>query len=169
MRILIAGFAGFVVWCVFSAWIYNDKLWPVINASEPILAVPEKSAVAETPENPLADIPKTLSIYFEFDKAKFKSDQQTDSQIARFREWLGKYPEAKLSVTGHTDMVGTDAYNQDLALKRAIVAEKYIETLGITGERMLVESKGETEPAADNLTSEGRAKNRRTEIKIKME
>lgn len=169
MRILIAGFVLFVVWCVFSVWIYNDKLWPVINASEPVPVVPEKSAVAETPENPLANIPMTLSIFFEFDNTKFKSDQQTDSHIARFREWLGKYPEAKLSVTGHTDMVGTDAYNQDLALKRAIVAEKYIETLGITSERMLVESKGETQPAADNLTSEGRAKNRRTEIKIKME
>jgi len=114
-------------------------------------------------------MPEKLSIYFEFNDTEFKNDQQTDSRIAEFKQWLEKYPRSKLSVTGHTDLIGTELYNQDLALKRAEVIGKYIDTQGISADRMLVESKGESEPAADNLTSEGRAKNRRTEITIKMQ
>ena len=98
-------------------------------------------------------MPKTLMIYFEFDKAKFKPDPQTDNRVAEFKAWLEKYPASMLSVTGHTDLVGTPEYNQDLGLKRAQVVGKYLEDQGINAGRMVTESKGETEPAADYLTA----------------
>lgn len=169
MRILISGFAVFVIWVFFSAWLYNDVLLPVIN--KPV-AVP----AAPIPPNPVADslakiyasMPKTLMIYFEFDKAKFKNDPQTDSKVTEFKSWLDKYPASMLSVTGHTDLVGTPDYNEALALERALVIKKYLEVQGITADRIVTESKGEVVPAADYVTSEGRAKNRRTEISIKM-
>lgn len=169
MRILITGFVAFVIWCVFSAWMYNDRLLPVINALEPLPALPEKTSAADSLAKIYAAMPEKLSIYFEFNNAGFKSDQQTDSRIAEFRQWLEKYPGSKLSVTGHTDLIGTDAYNEDLALKRAQVIGKYAGDQGISADRILIISKGESEPAADYLTSEGRAKNRRTEITIKMQ
>ncbi len=169
MRILITGFVAFLVWCIFSAWMYNDKLLPVMNAPEPLPAIPEQTSVADSLAKIYAAMPEKLSIYFEFNNAEFKSDQQTDSKIAEFRQWLDKYPESRLSVTGHTDLVGTEPYNLDLASKRAEVVGKYIQSLGISPDRMLVEGRGETEPAADYLTSDGRAKNRRTEITIKMQ
>lgn len=169
MRILITGFVAFAVWCVFSAWMYNDKLLPVLNAPEPVPAIPEQTTMADSLAKIYAAMPEKLSIYFEFNDAEFKNDQQTDSRVAEFKQWLGKYPASKLSVTGHTDLIGTELFNQDLALKRAEVVAKYLESSGISADRMLVESKGESEPAADYLTSEGRAKNRRTEVTIKMQ
>ena len=169
MRILITGFVAFAVWCAFSAWMYNDKLLPVINAPEPAPAIPEQTTMADSLAKIYAAMPEKLSIYFEFNDAEFKNDQQTDSRVAEFKQWLGKYPGSKLSVTGHTDLVGTELFNQDLAMKRAEVVAKYLESSGVSTDRMIVESKGETEPAADYLTSEGRAKNRRTEVTIKMQ
>lgn len=169
MRILITGFVAFAVWCVFSAWMYNDKLLPVINTPDPVPIITEKNAAADSIAAIYAAMPQKLSVYFEFNKSELITDQNTESKIAAFRQWLEKYPGSKLSVTGHTDLIGTESYNQDLALQRALVVGKYIEGLGIGSDRMLVESKGESEPAADYLTAEGRAKNRRTEIIIKMQ
>ncbi len=68
-----------------------------------------------------ASMPKDLLIYFEFNDAKFKPDPQTDNSIAPFKAWLDKYPASMLSVTGHTDLVGTPDYNRELGMKRARV------------------------------------------------
>lgn len=169
MKILLTGFAVFVIWCVVSAWIYNDKLLPVMRAPEPLPAIPEKTTVADSLAVINAAMPKTLSIYFEFNKSDFKNDPQTESRIAELKKWLEKYPQAMLHVTGHTDNVGTETYNQELGMKRAAIIGKVIGEQGIDKSRMLVESKGETEPAGDYLTDEGRSKSRRTEVSIKME
>jgi outer membrane protein OmpA-like peptidoglycan-associated protein len=80
---------------------------------------------------------------------------------------LDKYPESVLTVTGHTDLVGTKDYNQDLGLKRAQLIQKYLEEKGILSTRIITSSKGKDQPLGDYLTEEGRAKNRRTEISIK--
>jgi outer membrane protein OmpA-like peptidoglycan-associated protein len=115
-----------------------------------------------------ASMPENLLIYFEFNETKFKPDLQIYNRIAPFKVWLDKYPGSLLTVTGHTDLVGTIDYNYKLGLKRAQIVEKYLENQGINVNRMNSASKGETEPAADYLTKEGRAKDRRTEISIKM-
>ena len=170
MRILITGFVVFVIWAIFSSWLYNDILLPVINKPVAVQTIPE-------PQNPVADslakiyalMPKTLMIGFEFDRAKFKPDPQTDSKIAEFKMWLDKYPASMLYVTGYSDLVGTADYNLALSLKRAQVVAKYLETQGILSGRMVTESKGEADPVADYITAEGRAKNRRTEISIKLQ
>ena len=107
-------------------------------------------------------------ISFEFDKVKFKSDPQTDSRIAEFKAWLDKYPCSMALVTGHTDLVGTPDYNQALAMKRALVIQRFLVVQGIGEGKMVTESKGETQPVDDYITSDERAKNRRTEISIKM-
>jgi OmpA-OmpF porin, OOP family len=170
MRILITGFAVFVIWAFFSAWLYNDVLLPVINKPVAVQTIPSpQNTVADSLAKIYASMPKTLMIYFEFDKVKFNSDPQTDSRIAEFKSWLDRYPASILSVTGHADLVGTVDYNQALALRRAQVVGKYLETKGIVANRMMTESKGKLQPAADYITSEGRAKNRRTEISIKLQ
>jgi OmpA-OmpF porin, OOP family len=169
MRILIAGLVVFVIWCFVSAWLYNDKLLPAMKKPVPVLTIPEsQTQVADSLAKLKASMPKDLMIYFEFNDSKFKPDPQTDNSIVAFKSWLDKYPESMLSVTGHADLVGNPDFNQALALKRAQIVGKHLESQGIVTSRMTVESKGETQPAADYLTSEGRAKNRRTEISIKM-
>jgi outer membrane protein OmpA-like peptidoglycan-associated protein len=169
MRILITGFVVFVIWCFISAWIYNDKLLPVFKKPVAILTTPNSWNIeADSLSKLKAMMPKDLMIYFEFNNAKFKPDPLIETRVAEFKTWLDKYPGSMVSVTGNTDLVGSTDFNQALGLKRAMIVKKYLEGMGINTGRMVTDSKGEMQPAADYLTSEGRAKNRRTEISIKM-
>lgn len=168
MRILITGFIAFVIWGIFSAWVYNDKVLPALRTPEPIVSVPESTPAASAAE-PAEVMPEKLTIYFDFDKNNIKNDQKTDSCIASFRQWLDKHPDSKLSITGHTCIVGTDEYNQNLGMRRAEQTEKYFEQQGIAPERIIVTSMGEKDPVADNVSGQGRSKNRRTEVTIKMQ
>jgi OmpA-OmpF porin, OOP family len=170
MKILITGLVAFVIWCFISAWLYNDILLPVIQKPVPVQTIPEPpSAEADSLSKIIASMPGKLMIYFEFDKVKFKTDPQTDNNVKEFKAWLEKYPSSMLSVTGHSDLVGTPEYNHKLGLERARVVEKYLFSIGVPSGKMIIESKGEAEPAAGYITAEGRAKNRRTEISIKMQ
>lgn len=168
MRILITGFIVFVIWTFFSMWLYVDILRPA--AMKPVVVQPafeSQNKEADSLLKVFASMPKDLLIYFEFDKSKFNTDPHSDSSIVKFKEWLDKHPEAVLSVTGHTDFIGTPEYNQALGLERAQIIRKYLEGKGIPPERMVADSRGEEQPVGDQITSEGRAKNRRTEITIK--
>ena len=168
MKILITGFIAFVVWSFFSMWLYVDILRPAAEKPVVVQPVPEsQSREADSLMKIYASMPKDLLIYFEFDKTKFKADAKTDSSIAKFKEWLDKHPEAVLSITGHTDFIGTPEYNQALGLERAQIIQKYLVSKSFPPERMVVTSRGEEQPIANHITSEGRAKNRRTEITIK--
>jgi len=170
MKILITGAVSLMIWCLISAWLYNDKLLPAMKKSTLSQPIPEmQSDAADSLMKLKASMPATIKIFFDFDKSKFTSDPQTDNSILPLKEWFDKYPGATLSVIGHTDLVGTEDYNYNLGLERAKVVGNYLETQGISSDRMLIGSKGETEPADDYLTMEGRAKNRRTEISIKMQ
>ena len=170
MRILITGFVAFVIWCFISAWLYNDILLPVIKAPAPVAAIPENQTnEADSLMKLKAMMPKDLQIYFEFNDAKFKADPQNNNSIAELKAWLEKYPSSKLSVTGHTDLVGTPEYNMDLGMKRAQVTGRYLEGLGISADRIVTDSQGENMATSDYVTKEGRAKNRKTVISIKMQ
>ena len=170
MRILIAGSVAFVIWCFVSSWLYNDILLPTMRKPVAEQTIPESTThEADSLRQLKASMPEKLMIYFEFNGAKFKPDQQTDNSVSAFKTWLDKYPHSILEVTGHTDLVGTEDYNYKLGLKRAQVVGAYIESRGIDPKRMVTESKGEDDPIASYLTSEGRAQNRRTEISIKMQ
>jgi OOP family OmpA-OmpF porin len=67
---------------------------------------------------------------------------------------------------GHTDSVGSEAYNQKLSLRRAEAVKAYLVSKGIEANRVYTEGKGTKQPVADNKTTEGRAKNRRVEIEV---
>ena len=169
MRIIGLGVLAFVIWSVFSAWIFNDKLLPVFRNRTPLETAPgNETRVADSLAQLKASMPKELMIYFDFNKSKLKTDLQLGGIIAPFKAWLDKYPGSMLLVTGHADLVGTPEFNQELGLKRAQVVSKYLEGQGIPANRILTESMGESKPAAGYITPQGRAKNRRTEISIKM-
>lgn len=168
MRILITGFIALVIWSVFSMWLYVDILKPATKKQPVVQPVSEiQTREADSLAKLTASMPKDLIISFEFDKTKFVIDEKLDNQAAEFKKWLEEHPAYLLNVTGHTDFVGTPEYNQDLGLERAKVVGRYLESKGIPAEKMVIGSKGKDQPAADNILSSGRAKNRRTEVAIK--
>jgi OOP family OmpA-OmpF porin len=67
---------------------------------------------------------------------------------------------------GHTDSIGSDAYNQRLSIRRSEAVKSYLVSKGVEKNRVYTEGKGEKQPVADNRTAEGRAKNRRVEIEV---
>ncbi len=73
-----------------------------------------------------------------------------------------------VKVTGHTDSVGSDSYNQKLSERRAASVASYLISKGVSATKVVQEGRGEKQPIADNATKEGRAKNRRVEIDISM-
>jgi outer membrane protein OmpA-like peptidoglycan-associated protein len=168
MRILITGFVVFVIWSFFSTWLYVAKILPTMRGPVAVQVNPNpQTSAKDSLAKFYASMPKDLMFYFAFDKVEFKTDPQVDLRIAEFKSWLDKYPESLLTVTGHTDLVGTPDYNQALGLKRAQLIQKYLEEKGILSTRIITSSKGEDQPLGDYLTEEGRAKNRRTEISLK--
>ena len=80
---------------------------------------------------------------------------------------LKRYPEIKVELDGHTDSVGTDAYNQKLSERRAQIVYDYLTSHGVDASRIVaVKGFGESQPIDTNATKEGRARNRRTELKV---
>ncbi|MGJ8669598.1 MAG: OmpA family protein, partial [Oceanococcus sp.] len=80
---------------------------------------------------------------------------------------MERYPEMMVEVAGHTDSVGSDAYNQQLSQKRSESVRQYLTDKGISADRMSAVGYGESEPVDTNDTKEGRERNRRTELRIK--
>jgi outer membrane protein OmpA-like peptidoglycan-associated protein len=79
---------------------------------------------------------------------------------------LEDYNQTYIDVYGHTDSTGSDSYNQSLSERRAGSVASYLETRGVVRARVATRGFGESQPIADNGTEEGRAANRRVEIKI---
>lgn len=79
---------------------------------------------------------------------------------------LQKYPNSLVDVMGHTDSTGSDSYNLDLSRRRAESVKGYLVMRGVSGARIATVGYGEQYPRADNATEEGRALNRRVEIRI---
>ena len=79
---------------------------------------------------------------------------------------LKKYPKTDLMIVGHTDSMGADAYNQGLSERRARAAKNFLVAQGITADRVQIAGRGETEPIADNASTDGRSQNRRVEVAI---
>jgi OOP family OmpA-OmpF porin len=102
--------------------------------------------------------------FFDFDKAVLKPEGK-----AKLDDLVSKMSGINLEViiaVGHTDSVGSDAYNQKLSVRRSEAVKSYLVTKGVEKNRVYTEGKGEKQPVADNKTADGRAKNRRVEIEV---
>lgn len=79
---------------------------------------------------------------------------------------LVQYESTYIDVYGHTDSTGSDAYNQTLSERRAQSVASYLSTQGVQQARLATRGFGESQPVASNTSEEGRAQNRRVEIRI---
>ena len=106
----------------------------------------------------------TIHINFDTNKAEIRKADLPELQKAV--DFLKRWPDTKVSVVGFTDSTGTDAYNQKLSERRAQAVKKYLVDSGYVKADMIdAEGRGKAEPVASNKTKEGRAQNRRVEIR----
>lgn len=101
-----------------------------------------------------------------FDTKKYDLKPESQVELDKVVQLLQDNPTVKIQIEGHTDNVGTAADNQKLSEARARAVVNYLITKGIQGNRLTAKGFGATQPIADNKTDEGRAQNRRTELKI---
>ena len=104
------------------------------------------------------------NIFFQTDSYELLSESAVE--LNRLVELLRVNPLVRIEVGGHTDNVGSDSYNQQLSEKRASSVAQYIIGKGIDVGRITWKGYGEQQPMSSNETEEGRAENRRTEIRI---
>ncbi len=105
-----------------------------------------------------------LLVFFDFDKAELKNESRPD--LDRATEFLKSNPNVRIEIAGHTDSVGVDSYNQKLSQQRAEAVQQYFVSKGVEAGRMKAKGYGEAQPIADNSTDEGRARNRRVEMRV---
>lgn len=134
-------------------------------APAPVARPAAPAPAPAAPQPPAATkVTYAADAFFDFDKAVLKPEGR-----AKLDDLVSKIQGINLEViiaVGHTDAVGSDAYNQKLSVRRAEAVKAYLVSKGIEKNRVYTEGKGEKQPVADNKTAEGRAKNRRVEIEV---
>jgi outer membrane protein OmpA-like peptidoglycan-associated protein len=120
-------------------------------------------------EKEVIEVLKTAFNNLEFEVAKDVILGGSFASLDELAAVLKKKSTWKLEISGHTDNAGDDASNMTLSKKRAEAVKAYLVSREIEASRFIVNYFGETKPIADNATSEGRAKNRRVEMKIVFE
>jgi tetratricopeptide (TPR) repeat protein len=104
------------------------------------------------------------NVFYEFDSWELK--KESISELDKLYELLSVNKDIVVEIGGYTDSSGTDDYNLVLSEKRALSVVNYLIGKGISSEKLKFKGYGKTLPVGDNVTSEGRKLNRRTEVKI---
>ncbi|WP_424485517.1 OmpA family protein [Pseudomonas sp.] len=131
------------------------------------LKVYESAPAAEEPAavEVVDSVRVELDVKFDFNKSDVKEGSQAD--IKSLADFMKQYPQTTTTVEGHTDAVGSDAYNQGLSERRAnAVRDVLVNQHGIDSGRVSSVGHGESQPVADNESEEGRAINRRVEAEV---
>ena len=104
------------------------------------------------------------NIFFDYDSHELKDISFTELQ--RVENLLIRNPDITIEIIGHTDNQGSDTYNNNLSLRRAESVRNYLTERGIAAKRISAKGKGASTPISTNDTEEGRALNRRIEMRI---
>ncbi|HSJ80316.1 MAG TPA: OmpA family protein [Thiobacillus sp.] len=138
-----------------------------VAAAEPVVApapAPAPAYVAPAPA-PEPAAPQKLvleGVNFDFDKATLRQEDVSD--LDKNVEALKAWGDVNIEVAGHTDSMGSDAYNMTLSQKRAEAVRNFLISRGVAADRLTAKGYGESQPVADNATEDGRFKNRRVEL-----
>jgi len=131
----------------------DDGRGGMCSATAPITAI-QKFVLAD----------KGRKVLFDFNKSVLKPEAR--AQLAGVLQALKEQPSLQVQVVGHTDGVGSDAYNMKLSQRRAESVADFLIKNGSRKENLQVDWKGKREPIASNANAEGRAQNRRVEITL---
>jgi outer membrane protein OmpA-like peptidoglycan-associated protein len=116
--------------------------------------------------NPLQIDQKIVLENIFFASMSFELETQSYMELGKVKELLRTNPSLKIEISGHTDNIGSEADNLVLSKKRAKSVYDYLLSQGVHAKSLVYQGYGETMPIADNELEEGRAKNRRTELKV---
>jgi outer membrane protein OmpA-like peptidoglycan-associated protein/flagellar hook assembly protein FlgD len=130
------------------------------NVSEQVNVLPVDILVIQTPFGLMI---KISTIRFEYNSADLK-DERSLKILDKVARILQRYRTYKVQVDGHTDNIGSQAYNLDLSTRRAQTVMNYLVKKGVSMDNLRARGIGLLRPTADNATEEGRAKNRRVEF-----
>lgn len=179
-------FAGITV----ALWRTPDEIEPPIEIAfadrtypdpPPGLPLPDANAAAaridvarpldctKAAENPLCTPEETIKAELNrvhFAWGSWKMSPQEASAIENAAEILRAHPELAVEIDGHADATGPEGFNGWLSLRRAKVVMEYLVHVGIEDRRLTIRGFGSTKPTAPNQTADGRASNRRSEIRI---
>ncbi len=163
--------------CVLTSGIPHPDCQPKKDAPAPKPSAPATPTAPAAPSAPAAPAAKPApasvrqaiviqaDALFDFDKSVVRKDgmKNIDEALAK----LAGVDVEMVIATGHTDSVGTDAYNVKLSDRRAAAVKAYLVSKGIAASKITTLGKGESQPVATNKTKEGRQKNRRVDIEFK--
>jgi len=126
--------------------------------------IDQKMSAFKTSYSSNKDLSFSLQINFNTNEAIILENSYEElNELVRIME---EFQDLKMEVIGHTDNIGSEAFNLELSRKRAIAVKKYLFDLGISLERLQHSAKGESSPIAVNTTEAGKAKNRRVEFRF---
>ncbi len=157
MLLTDAGMARFVE----DVFLTPKPVAPTASASSP----PAPPVVAAPPEIKGLNAQGAWVVedtLFDFDKSGVKP--AAFDYLDHVAEIMKSYPNLHVQIQGHTDNVGSKAYNDALSIRRAQAVKTYLIDKGIQAERLSLEGFGFSKPVASNSTAEGRALNRRVEL-----
>ncbi|HEY2386037.1 MAG TPA: OmpA family protein [Candidatus Binatia bacterium] len=131
---------------------------------EAVVAQPAPPPPAPPPAPPVSKKIVLRGVNFDFNKANIRPDAA--GILKEAASILKDNSTLKVSVEGHTDSVGSDQYNLKLSLRRAAAVKDFLVKEGIADSRLSTRGLGESQPVASNDTADGRAQNRRVELKV---
>jgi OOP family OmpA-OmpF porin len=138
---------------------------PVVTPPPPPPPIVKPAPAPAPKPKPVAEkVTLAADVLFDFDKSVLKAEGK-----AKLDDLATKVRGINLEVViaiGHTDSIGSDAYNQRLSVRRAESVKSYLVSKGVEPNRIYTEGKGEKQPVASNKTKDGRQKNRRVEIEV---
>lgn len=140
---------------------------PAINPQTKRTTVDCRQANAQPAETQKADLQLVLEvsdILFEFDKWVIRAD--VVPELDKWADYFRHNPQVTAEIDGHTDSIGSNAYNQTLSERRAEAVMNYLIKKGVNPTTFVTRGFGEKQPVAPNTTYEGRQKNRRVELKF---
>ena len=128
--------------------------------------VPDSTYNIDIPLEPLQTNATVILKNIFFDVNRYELKPESSTELDNIVELLKENPSLKIQINGHTDNVGKPADNLKLSNNRANAVIQYLVAKGIDGKRLSSKGWGETQPLADNESEQGRAQNRRTEMKV---
>lgn len=139
----------------------------LVNAEESDKTSLFKSVEFSYPKNTdaIKEIDDKTLIYFPFNSVDKLKDAEVENYLNDVADRVNKTGE-RVRLTGHTDNVDSNSFNQKLGMRRANIVKNYLISRGVSASKIITLSKGETSPIATNDTKAGRAQNRRTELEI---